>query len=606
MADIFISYKSERRPVAEHLADILDDHGYSVWFDYALSTGRDFARQIETELHAAHIVLVLWCDLSVDSDWVRSEARYAKANGKLLPCLIAPCTLPVEFNGDQARNLTTWSGEPSALQPRVLLDDVAARLDRPPVPNLPALDRAQRMWRRLGATSLWQLTLGDAVADRDERPAPDFGVKPPIRVAPPPAPNKPVAEPATRPAAGASPLPDKNEAPSTPSGRVWAGLNRDDPDILLNFELTFAGTPEADRAKSQRAILRANALRERSAALADWDRWLEEFKACDHARMIEADLAGLALTAARATGDPSMFDEVIDRFPGTEEKFHALQEREAAERAWPVLAAKAGEPVAERLFPVRLSGVANWPAPNMVAIPPGRFLMGAAKGEVDAADHEFPQHQVDIDYAFALGQHAVTFAEWDAARAAGAKLAKPEDEGWGRERRPVINVSWDDAMAYLAWMNERLGLLDRPDAYRLPSEAEWEYACRAGTTTPFSFGSTISTSQANYDGDYTYGSGAKGEYRERTTPVGSFSANAFGLYDMHGNVWEWTQDYWNESHGGAPDNGSARTSGYTSRRVLRGGSWFNNPQYLRSASRSNRSIPSKRNYNLGFRVARTL
>ncbi|MEL6286002.1 MAG: toll/interleukin-1 receptor domain-containing protein, partial [Pseudomonadota bacterium] len=130
MADIFISYKTERRAVAEHLADILEDHGYSVWYDYAMLSGRDFARQIEAELEAAQVVLVLWCDLSVDSDWVRSEARYAKATGKLLPSLVTDCTLPVEFNGDQARDLRQWTGEPVPYQPRVLLDDIAERLDR--------------------------------------------------------------------------------------------------------------------------------------------------------------------------------------------------------------------------------------------------------------------------------------------------------------------------------------------------------------------------------------------------------------------------------------------------------------------------------------------
>jgi formylglycine-generating enzyme required for sulfatase activity len=145
----------------------------------------------------------------------------------------------------------------------------------------------------------------------------------------------------------------------------------------------------------------------------------------------------------------------------------------------------------------------------------------------------------------------------------------------------------------------------RRDAYRLPSEAEWEYACRAGTTTPFSFGTTISTAQANYHGEYTYGAGKKGEYRQKTTPVGSFPANAFGLHDMHGNVWEWCEDVWNANYNGAPKDGSAWLTGGDSLRVLRGGSWSVYPIRLRSADRY-RNGPTDRSLNVGFRLARAV
>ncbi len=276
-------------------------------------------------------------------------------------------------------------------------------------------------------------------------------------------------------------------------------------------------------------------------------------------------------------------------------EWEARQEREAA-RA--VLAAKAGKPVAERVYPLRLDGVPNWPEPNMVAIPPGRFMMGSAEGEYRALEDEFPQHEVEIDYPFALGQHTVTFAEWDAALAAGAQLEKSGDTGWGRGQRPVINVSWEDAQAYLACLNETLGLVGRPDEYRLPSEAEWEYACRAGTQTPFSFGQTISKSQAQF-------SEGKIGRAGQTVPVGSFPANPFGLYDMHGNVWEWCADKWHDNYTGAPGDGSVWQGGDPSRRVLRGGSWSSTPQVLRSAGRDWVG-PRYRLDNIGFRVARTL
>ena len=166
----------------------------------------------------------------------------------------------------------------------------------------------------------------------------------------------------------------------------------------------------------------------------------------------------------------------------------------------------------------------------------------------------------------------------------------------GPGNRPVINVSWEDARAYCAWLIEQTGR-----GYRLPTEAEWEYACRAGTATPFHFGPHITTDQANFDGDYTYNGSPKGEYRAQTWPVGSFPPNVFGLYDMHGNVWEWCQDTWRESYAGAPADGSAREGGEKESRVARGGSWLDKPRRCRAANRS-LLYPDFRGYGTGFRV----
>ena len=184
---------------------------------------------------------------------------------------------------------------------------------------------------------------------------------------------------------------------------------------------------------------------------------------------------------------------------------------------------------------------------------------------------------------------------------------EPRPAGGGWRDRAVSSgaarprgVSWEDAQSYVRWLSRKTG-----EAYRLPSEAEWEYVARAGTTTPFHFGATLSTVQANYDGSYTYGSGRKGRYRKKTVPVGSFGSNRFGLHDVHGNVWEWVQDCWNNSYRRAPRDGSAWGRGDCSRRVLRGGSWPNAPWVLRSANRL-RSSSGIRDFNVGFRVARTL
>ena len=238
--------------------------------------------------------------------------------------------------------------------------------------------------------------------------------------------------------------------------------------------------------------------------------------------------------------------------------------------------------------------------PELVVVPPGRFVMGSRSAEIGRSGNEGPVHWVTIGKAFAVGVYEVTFTEWDACRRDGGCAHYPGDWGWGRGRRPVINVSWKDAREYVVWLSRKTG-----QRYRLLSESEWEYVARAGTTTPFHYGSTVSTEQANYHGYYTYGSGRKGRYRGRTVPVGSFPANSFGLHDVHGNVSEWVEDCWNRDYGGAPGNGSARVRGDCSRRVLRGGSWLYYPRFVRSAYRYWNPSGS-RNYVVGFRVARTL
>ena len=240
--------------------------------------------------------------------------------------------------------------------------------------------------------------------------------------------------------------------------------------------------------------------------------------------------------------------------------------------------------------------------PELVVVPAGSFTMGSPRSEEGRWNTEGPQHRVTIPEPFAVGKYEVTFAEWDTCVAAGGCQGyRPDDRGWGRGRRPVIDVSWEDAKTYVGWLSRETG-----ERYRLLSEAEWEYAARAGTTGPFHFGATISTDQANYDGNYTYGSGRKGVYREKSMPVGSFSANAFGLHDVHGNVREWVEDCRHDSYAGAPTDGSAWVrGGDCGKRVLRGGSWFYDPRLLRSAFRFSLTA-GYRNNDGGFRVSRTL
>jgi formylglycine-generating enzyme required for sulfatase activity/uncharacterized caspase-like protein len=225
---------------------------------------------------------------------------------------------------------------------------------------------------------------------------------------------------------------------------------------------------------------------------------------------------------------------------------------------------------------------------EMVSIPGGSFMMGSPNGE--GYDFEKPQHQVTIQ-PFFMGKFPITQAQWQIVM--GNNPARFQDS----PLNPVERVSWDDAQEFCDQLSKQTG-----KAYRLPTEAEWEYACRARTTTPFHFGETISTELANYCGNYAYGEGVKGEYREKTTPVGYFKVtNNFGLSDMHGNVWEWCEDDWHENYQDAPNDGSAWLSGKSNVKVIRGGSWGYDPFYCRSAFRCyyDRDF---RDFNIGFRV----
>ena len=230
--------------------------------------------------------------------------------------------------------------------------------------------------------------------------------------------------------------------------------------------------------------------------------------------------------------------------------------------------------------------------PEIVVVPAGRFWMGC---EPDRGFSEYvqPAHEVRFARRFALSRHETTFAQWDACVAGGGCDGyRPEDHGMGRGDWPVINVNWRDARNYASWLSEKTG-----KSYRLPSEAEWEYAARAGSTTRYSWGDDVGRNRANFD--------LAERERHWALPVGSFAPNAFGLHDMHGNVMEWVEDCWNYTYDGVPSNGSAWLSGDCVVRVTRGGAWDKGPHSLRSASR-NRGGAGLRNPDMGFRVALTL
>ena len=233
--------------------------------------------------------------------------------------------------------------------------------------------------------------------------------------------------------------------------------------------------------------------------------------------------------------------------------------------------------------------------PEMVVVPAGSFTMGSLASAPGRDVDESPRHSVTIAKPFAVARFPLTFDEWDACVAdGGCNGYKPGDQGWGRGRRPVINVSWDNATTYVAWLSRKTG---KP--YRLLTEAEWEYAARAGTTTAYYWGDKIGKGNANCNG-----CGSQWD-NVQTSPVGSFAANAFGLYDTAGNVWQWVQDCYHSNYERASTDGLAWSTGDCNRRVVRGGSWISYPQLLRSAGRF-WNTPDDRGNLLGFRVGRTL
>jgi len=271
-----------------------------------------------------------------------------------------------------------------------------------------------------------------------------------------------------------------------------------------------------------------------------------------------------------------------------------------ATRGWLV---REGNQWQKKTEPITVSGYAEELAEGillkMIQIPAGEFQMGSPADEQERYQDEGPQHLVRLR-SFFLGQTPVTQAQWKVV-AGWPKLdveLSPDPSSFKGANRPVENVSWKEAVEFCRRLSR-----SSKRKYTLPSEAQWEYACRAGTITSFAFGETLSPELANYDGTYTYGTGPKGSYKEETTDVGSFPANAWGLHDMHGNVWEWCLDQWHDNDQAAPVDGRAWVEDGSEERsrLLRGGSWLYYPRYCRSASRL-KGLPVSRGNGVGFRL----
>ncbi len=317
----------------------------------------------------------------------------------------------------------------------------------------------------------------------------------------------------------------------------------------------------------------------------------------EHARAVES--ATRYVTAAGRGGEH--YVAALELLEASDRELEGTRQREAERER--LAAVEARDAAAYEALRARLSDKDGFfsdalqsggRGPLMVVVPAGRFRMGCLSNDDSCSGFERPAHDVTIGAPFALSAFEVTFQEWDACVAAGGCGHWPDDEGWGRGPRPVINVSWQDARLYARWLSEETGA-----SYRLPSESEWEYAARAGTTTKYGWGDDIGSNRANCREGC-------GDHFDQTAPVGSFAPNAWGLHDMLGNVAEWVADCWNNSYRGAPSDGSAWLADRCELSVVRGGSWGSYLHNFRAARRIFITRYRDQSDNVGFRVARTL
>jgi len=411
----------------------------------------------------------------------------------------------------------------------------------------------------------------------------------------PEAPKTQAAAPDTKLLAAAAQKPpvEQQAAPPKPPAKETAA----EKAARERAEKAEAARLAAAKAQAEKeAAAAAAALRKAELAKLDEEKVLAtrkagEAKAAEEKRAAAA--AALAL-AEKHAAEAAERDRVM----------RAAAEKEAADKAVAESAerarlAKLEEERAAATRPGRVFRDCQG-CPEMVILPLGSYNMGSPASEAGRAPTEGPQHRVQIAQQIAVGKFEVTFDEWAMCVREGGCKENPGDAGWGKGKRPIINVSWNDAKQYVKWLAEKTG-----KGYRLLSEAEWEFAARGGNGGAFSFGNSISGDQANYDAAFAYAGGATGAKLGKTSTVGSYKPNAFGLYDMHGNVGEWVEDCLNDTYAGAPADGSAWASGNCGQRLVRGGSWESNPAAVRSAGRAY-FIPFVRLNSVGLRVARPL
>ena|SRR5262245_35285569 len=495
MTDIFLSYASADRERIRPLVSVLEQQGWSVWWDRKIPPGKTYDQVIEQALEGARCIVVVWSQTSVQSEWVKVEADEGMNRNALVPVLIEEAKIPLAFRRIQAARLIDWKVDSSHPELTMLFESIKA-----------ITGEAEPKEESIREEGRVQSAISEAPFQRS-----------PDQYPPQPAINE-------------LQIPAFLRLPP-PVG--W--LKHKGPKRNLKPWLAIGGA---------------------------------------------VTLFGLAIAAIWAAGiGKSNFEfDVVTMDEGGKV---AKREKKSATH------------FTEEINGVRL---------EMVEIPGGKFIMGSPE-EVGVLGYESPQHEVTIR-TFLMSKYEITQEQWRAVslmQKEGDTDLIPIPSEFKGDDLPVEKVSWPEAQEFC----RRLSAATKR-VYRLPSEAEWEYAARAGSSAPFSFGPTITPDIVNYDGDYPYGSAPKGERRGKTTKVGSLGvANAFGLFDMHGNVEEWCEDHFSDNYIPTPVDGTAwiDVSDKSRLRVSRGGGWSSYARNCRSASRSSR-MPSSHYNDLGFRLVR--
>ncbi|MEM9740507.1 MAG: SUMF1/EgtB/PvdO family nonheme iron enzyme [Pseudomonadota bacterium] len=649
MADVFISYKKEDRALAEQVEAALVASGLSSWWDTSLHPRESWDAIIQREIAEAKAVIVIWTPRSVRSEWVRIEANYGKQHGKLVPLLVEACDIPLAFTLTQAANLTDWDGSDEHKGWQTALGWVQAHttaLHSPdPLPEQTTAPAAPALHQPVAVAPVPTPRQFEPQGVGVSQSPPPFNASSYVYISHPRDIDRDLMravvralfrrsvsvwlwDPAPYALTREEQLAIGRQSAATDFAKAMLQRIETAPcNLLLIGEHSKAGgfqTQEIDHALAHGiyAAARVDGVEHGGLPSEFQTGFLPDLNpAANDDETIQNRIAGLADDVARIVhGSTGVAKESAGQKRGVWAFGVAVLFAAVAVGWWTFDTFVADGTITETSGSTE-AAVENAvldsyspgdefrdcdECPEMVVIPSGSFVIGSPSSEAGRQDDEGPLRTVQIGYELAVGKYEVTWAEWEACVADGGcdnagPLGAGGDNGWGRGSRPVIRVSWEDAQAYVLWLSRKTG-----ERYRLLSEAEWEYAAR-GVTTPTAAFTRFSWG----DGDPTCSRGARNGAvfipceGSETEPVGFSAANAFGLHDLHGNVWEWTQDCYQDSYSGAPTDGSARLVSGCSQRVLRGGSWVSNPIRLRSANRS-RYLPSNRGVDVGFRVARTL
>jgi len=557
MSDIFISYSRNDRERVRLIAEALENEGFDVWWDPEIPPGESFSAVIDQQLKNSACIIAVWSNSSVNSNWVQEEADDGMQRNTLIPVIIDGVELPRGFKRLQTADLQGWTGDTSNPNWQLIITQVQKL-----VTARQARDAAER-----------QAAARNTEAKTQPRKAPQSA--------------RPPAQAQSQSNGGGFPLMLVMIALLVAivggGGALWFMSNKgtDEPPARAEAVDDVGTVAVAEPTEAVR-------IAENTVEGATQQQDASQENASDslaHGASATSDVEAQAAPAIEASNETTTTDDVnkIDEFAS------ALTEEATTEPGEP-----ATIPAGSTLRDCDL-------CPELVALPAsGSFMFGAPENEPGRDASETPQIEVTFAKPFAIGVYEVTYDEWAACLAdGGCNGHEPQDLGWGEGRRPVINVSYQDTKAYLAWLSGKTG-----QTYRLPSESEWEYAARAGTTTPFSFGESVRIDNANFNAQYPYNNAPTERFRNQTLEVGSFAPNEFGLFDVHGNAWEWTADCWRPNHTGANTEGSP-VGGACSSRTIKGGGWNSGGFRLRSSHRRSSNAQDRTPYT-GFRVVRDL